>query len=90
MCQYATFHWSCCPGTAAPAPYYMHAECELAQAPRIKGFIKKKCWIEHVIMDGADYDEPCPKCGQKASERDPEEVEMPVETAQLEPVSCCD
>lgn len=89
MCRYMTFHWSCCPGTAAPAPYYLHAECELAQAPRRIGYIKKKCRIEYEILDGADYDESCPKCGQKASDREADEDDQ-VEIEPLEAVSCSD
>jgi hypothetical protein len=65
----------------------MHTECELAQAPRRKGFIKLRCRIEHVLMDGADYDKPCPKCGQKASDREQEETEQ-IEAAPMEAVSC--
>jgi hypothetical protein len=51
----------------------------------------KRCEIEHVILDGADYDEPCPKCGQKASDRDDAaEMEPETEDISMEPVSCCD
>ena len=66
----------------------MHAECELAQAPAMKGYIKKRCRIEHVLLDGADYDEECPRCGEKASDREPDEGEIQVETVPLEAVSC--
>lgn len=90
MCLYHTFHWSCCPGTAAPAPYYMHTECELAQTPRKRGMRTKKCQIEHVVLDGADYDEPCPKCGQKASDREDPTDEVQIDSAAMEPASCCD
>lgn len=50
----------------------------------------KKCQIEHVILDGADYDEPCPTCGQKASERDEASEEAQMEIPEMEPASCCD
>lgn len=50
----------------------------------------KKCKIEHVILDGADYDEPCPRCGQKSSDRDEAAEEIHVDSEVMEPASCCD
>jgi hypothetical protein len=68
----------------------MHTECEVARAPRKRGKMTKKCRIEHVILDGADYDEPCPACGQKASEREEPAEEVQIDAAAMEPASCCD
>lgn len=72
MCIYYTYHWSCCPGTARPAPYYVHETCDKATGPKsiqlpgagVKVIdLWKKCKIQHEILDGAEADEPCPKCG---------------------------
>jgi hypothetical protein len=66
MCIYHTFHWSCCPGAAAPAPYYLHQKCPTAEKSLPAGLSRnlvKRCKIEHRILDGADHDEPCPRCG---------------------------
>lgn len=63
MCLYHTYQWSCCPGTAQPAPYYMNSKCEVASAPRKSHNNASKCKIEHRILDGADHDMPCPNCG---------------------------
>ena len=70
MCIYHTYHWFCCPGTAQAAPYYMHLRCAHALQPKPYGFQvrnsnldAKRCVIEHRVLDGADHDEPCPRCG---------------------------
>ena len=70
MCIYHTYQWSCCPGTARPAPYYMHLRCAHAMQPKPYGYEMKqkaldtiKCNIGHRVLDGADHDEPCPRCG---------------------------
>lgn len=68
MCLYHTYHWSCCPGTAQPAPYYMNSKCDVAtsslRANKPSGIVKsRKCKIQHKILDGGDHDQPCPKCG---------------------------
>ena len=44
----------------------MHSKCALADAPRPAGMKLKKCKIEHQILDGADHDEACAKCGMMA------------------------
>lgn len=64
MCLYHTFHWSCCPGTALPAPYYMNSTCDLASRSKKSRVQKRrKCKIEHRVLDGADHEHRCPKCG---------------------------
>lgn len=78
MCIYYTYHWSCCPGTAQAAPYYVHEMCDMATTPKQKASSEgssscsttttttkppKKCKIVHEILDGAESDDPCPKCG---------------------------
>jgi len=68
----------------------MHAECEVAQTPRKRGTRYKKCRIEHVILDGADYGEPCPKCGQKASDREEATEDVQMESLPMDSASCCD
>lgn len=73
MCIYYTYHWSCCPGTARPAPYYVHEMCDKATTPpkqqksptsgTTNPLKLKKCMVIHEILDGAESDDPCPKCG---------------------------
>ena len=66
MCIYHTYHWSCCPGTSRPAPYYMHMRCIKATQPKPHGVRLGKehqCHIEFRFLDGCDYEEPCPNCG---------------------------
>ena len=48
----------------------MHLRCAHALQPKPYGFLVrnssldvKKCVIEHRVLDGADHDEPCPRCG---------------------------
>ncbi|OQU96829.1 hypothetical protein CLAIMM_02856 [Cladophialophora immunda] len=73
MCIYYTYHFSCCPGTARPAPYYVHSLCDKASSPKkfplgaggVKVMDLKKCKVQHEILDGAEADQPCPKCGTR-------------------------
>lgn len=48
----------------------MHLRCALALQPKPYGvhlrnssLDAKRCVIEHRVLDGADHDEPCPRCG---------------------------
>ena len=63
MCIYHTYHWTCCPGTARTAPYYMHLRCVTAEQPRPAGAKPRKCKVEFKTLNGGDHDEPCPRCG---------------------------
>ncbi|KIV88882.1 hypothetical protein PV10_08515 [Exophiala mesophila] len=66
MCIYYTYHWNCCPGTARPAPYYLHEMCDKATAPKPAtraDRLLKKCKVVHEILDGAEAENPCPRCG---------------------------
>ena len=76
MCIYYTYHFNCCPGTARPAPYYVHSICsESSTSKKFAHLANKnggartqvmdleKCRIQHEILDGAEADIPCPKCG---------------------------
>lgn len=68
MCIYYTYHWSCCPGTARPAPYYVHSMCDRAASFKPissagKNAPLKKCKVMHEILDGGESDQACPKCG---------------------------
>ncbi|KAK5946492.1 hypothetical protein PMZ80_000635 [Knufia obscura] len=47
----------------------MNSKCKTASAPKKSKFKKQeRCRIVHRILDGADHDRPCPKCGQTASD----------------------
>jgi hypothetical protein len=78
MCIYYTYHWSCCPGTARPAPYYVHSMCEPAatsaesKSKATRETPLKRCTVTHEILDGAEADQPCPRCGTKPENCDPE------------------
>jgi hypothetical protein len=72
MCIYYTFHFSCCIGVSAPAPYYLQELCPSATEKTAS----KKCKIEHQILDGSDYDDIlCPKCGRKGNSGEEDEIE---------------
>jgi hypothetical protein len=66
MCIYYTFHFACCPGTAVSAPYYLHERCPISYdqcTPGVPKRLLKKCKVEHEVLEGADYDQTCPRCG---------------------------
>lgn len=58
--------------------------CIKAMQPKgfgIKALQRGKCHIEHRILDGGDFDEPCPQCGDLSLTRE-EEVHFGQETIQ--------
>lgn len=101
MCIYHTYVWSCCPGTAQPAPYFMNSRCDIAtasmkqrtarrSATHQRRKMSRKCRIEHKLLDGEDYDIPCPACGSpdllSAEEREaPDEGAQTQREAQADP-----
>lgn len=86
MCIYHTYHWRCCPGTASPAPYFMHVLCETAGLGHVLSWIGgvplalvggmvRRCEIQHRILDGAEHGVPCPRCGSVALTDEEERLE---------------
>jgi hypothetical protein len=76
MCIYYTFHFSCCIGVSAPAPYYLQELCPSTTASPAEKTASKKCKIEHQILDGSDYDDIlCPKCGRVGNSGEEDDIE---------------